>query len=50
MIEKEFFVIHVKDAHDMHLFSRNRDEILIHLKEIFYSIEGRNLPIYSLEG
>ena len=50
MVEKEFLVLHVKDEHDLHLFSRNRDDILSHLKEIFYSIVGTNLPIYSIEG
>ena len=43
------FAFHIKDEHDLHLYSRElRETIINHVKQCYFSSQSRNLPIYGL--
>ena len=42
--------MHVKDEHDFRLYYQNREEVIEHLKECYFSLMQVNLPIYGVPG
>ena len=44
------FIIHVEDEYDYIIISKRREELMNKIKECYFKIKNKNLPIYGING
>ena len=45
----EYFIVHVVDEHDEFMICNVREELFKHIKECYFNLVNRNLPIYGVK-
>lgn len=46
----EYFIVHVSHEHDDLIICSMRDELFVHIKERYFALKNKNLPIFGVSG